>query len=66
MFVDCTNKMAAVSELHVAIQKCQYALVKKLVADLRNQNVDVSNELAFAKQLAQVKGGAYKKVVEAF
>lgn len=59
-------KMAVISELHVAIQKCQYALVKKLVVELRNQNVDVSNELAFAKQLAQVKGGAYTKVVQAF
>jgi hypothetical protein len=58
--------MASTSELHIAIQKCQYALVKKLVMDLRNKNIDLNSELAFAKQLAQVKGGAYKKVLEAF
>jgi len=64
--MNCTHKMASVRELHIAIQKCQCALVKKLINELRSQNIDLSSELAFAKQLAQVKGGPYNMLVSVF
>jgi hypothetical protein len=57
--------MASISELHKAIQKGQFALVKKLATQLRNDGIDISSEVEFAKKVYKINGGAYKLTLDA-
>ncbi len=52
-------------ELHEAIMKGKYALVRKLANELRNMGADLSGEIAFAERLSQINPGTYEKVLAA-
>ena len=57
--------MASIIELHKAIAKGYFALVKKLATELRSEGVDISKEIEFANKVYKINGGNYKLVVEA-
>lgn len=55
--------MATLSELHQAIINYQVDRAEMIADDLRNNGVNISSEIAFAKMLLKVKGKHYQSMI---
>ncbi len=57
--------MATIKELHVAIAKGWIAEARRLATELKNNKVDISSEIEYARKLKKINGGSWADVYDA-
>ncbi len=57
--------MSSLSDLHTAIAKGWIAEARRLANELRDNGVNISSEIEYARKLRKIKGGSWNDVYEA-
>jgi len=57
--------MSTVSELHTAIAKGWTAEARRIATVLKNNGVNISSEIEYARKLSKIKGGTWNSVYQA-